>query len=167
MGDAMTHLILLRHGIALPHGTPGMLDDDRPLTQDGEERIKQIAEGLRRLKLGIDAVFTSPLPRARRTAEIAAEVLGLEDRLEDTDALRVGRSAPSIRSWVEARSEARVMIVGHDPSFSDLVGLLTGATGNPSTFALKKGGVAVFRCGPRGYCLEWLATPRLFRRLSG
>jgi phosphohistidine phosphatase len=163
----MTHLILMRHGIALPHGTPGMLDDDRPLTEEGEERIAEIAEGLERLKLGLDVILTSPLPRARRTAEIVAEVLGLEDRLEIADALRAGRSAGSIRTWLETRPEPRVMIVGHDPSFSDLVGLLTCATGDSGSFALKKGGVAAFRCDPGRYWLEWLATPRLFRKLGG
>jgi phosphohistidine phosphatase len=163
----MTNLILLRHGIALPHGTPGMLDDDRPLTEEGEQRMVQIAEGLNRLKLRLDAIFTSPLIRARRTAEIAATALGLEKRLEVTDALRAGRSAPSIRSWVEARPEARMMIVGHDPNFSDLVGLLSGAIGNPSSFALKRGGMAAFRHDSGVYHLEWLAPPRLFRKLGG
>src|SRR4051812_2946190 len=45
-GAGMTELYILRHGIAYPHGTPGMADDDRPLTPKGEERCKQISKGL-------------------------------------------------------------------------------------------------------------------------
>src|SRR6267154_2788646 len=97
----MMRLYLLRHGIAVAHGTPGVAETDRPLTPKGEKRVRQIAEGLERLGIEPDRILTSPLPRARRTAEIVAEVLGLEDRLEIADALRAGRSAGSIRTWVE------------------------------------------------------------------
>jgi len=47
----MTELYVLRHGIAVPHGTPGIAEDDRPLTPEGEKRMKQIGKGLRRLDL--------------------------------------------------------------------------------------------------------------------
>jgi phosphohistidine phosphatase len=161
----MTHLILLRHGIAIPEPAPGMVDDDRPLTEKGESRMEEIAEGLERLGLKLDRIITSPLPRARRTAEIVAEVLGIEDRLENADELRAGRSAASILTWVETRPEERIMTVGHNPSFSDLAGLLAGVKRDASTFELKKGGAAAFQRLGEGYRLDWLATPRLLRRL--
>ena len=163
----MERLYLLRHGIAVPHGSPEFEDDDRPLTPKGGRRIKQIARGLERLGLEVDRIASSPLPRALETAEIVARVLGLEDRLETDDALRSGRSAESIREWLGSRPEARLMIVGHDPSFSDLVGMLTVGEAGRNLASLRKGGLAALRGKSEGgYGLEWLARPALFRRLT-
>src|SRR3954447_18218434 len=120
----MTQLYLLRHGVAVPHGTPGIPDDQRPLTPEGEKHVKQVARGLRRLDLGLERIVTSPLPRAKKTAEITADVLGISELLETADALRADRDARSIRDWVLTRPEAILMLVGHDPSLSELIGLM-------------------------------------------
>ena len=61
----MTDLFILRHGIAIPHGTPGIADDERPLTSKGERRIHQVGRGLAALRLGVEKIVTSPLPRPR------------------------------------------------------------------------------------------------------
>lgn len=158
----------MRHGIAVPHGTEGMEDDERPLTSKGERRTRQMAQGLRRLKLKLDRIVTSPLPRALRTAEVVAETLEIEYLLETNDVLRAGASAESIRDWLPSRPEPRVMLVGHDPAFSELITLLaTGRTGSPIC-ELRKGGIAAFRDHPDGRLrLDWLARPRLIRRLLG
>jgi phosphohistidine phosphatase len=163
----MNRLYLLRHGIAVPFGTPGIDDDDRPLTPKGEKRMRQIARGLNKLDLKLDRIVSSPVPRALRTAELVADVLELKGHLETDEALRPGNSAASIRDWLKERAEARLMIVGHDPAFSELVGLL--ATGEPrlSVAELKKGGVAAFCAEPEGELkLDWLAPPKLIRRLA-
>jgi len=161
----MNRLYLVRHGIAVPHGDPDFADDDRPLTPQGVDHIRQVARGLKRLKGKLDRIVTSPLPRAARTAHILADGLGLVDDLESADALRADRSAASIREWVSARPEGRLMIVGHNPSFSDLIGLLlTGDHSLPSV-ELRKGGIAAFTFGPDGAVrLDWIARPRLLRR---
>ena len=72
----MNQLYLLRHGLAVPHGTPGIEDDDRPLTPDGERRVRPIGRGLKRLKVKVVRIATSPLPRALKTAQIVAEAPG-------------------------------------------------------------------------------------------
>ena len=162
----MQRLYLLRHGIAVPHGSPEYADDDRPLTSKGERRVRQVAHSLRRLRLKLDRIVTSPLPRARRTAEIVAEVLDAAYLLEESDALRAGRDAASIRDWLPGRAEPRLMLVGHDPAFSDLVGLLTAGTPRPIG-PLHKGGLAAFVAEPDGHFrLDWLLRPRIIRRLS-
>src|SRR4051794_19229019 len=155
----MNRLYLLRHGIAVAHGTEGYADDDRPLTAKGERRAREIAKGLRDLGLELERIVTSPLPRARRTAEIVADVLGLDDLLESAEELRAGNDAPSIKRWLDTRTEARLMIVGHAPAFSDLVGLL--ATGKPEPICvLRKGGIAAFNNrGDGRLMLDWLARP--------
>jgi phosphohistidine phosphatase len=164
----MTRLFLVRHGIALPHGSPGVAEDDRPLTPRGERRVRRIARGLRRLGVEPDRVITSPLPRARRTAEIIAGVLDLTDRLEEADALRAGNPATAIAAWLGPQAGDDLMLVGHDPSLTDLLGLLIGLTSPPLPFGLKKGGIAALRRGEGDrYTLQWLATPRLIRGLLG
>jgi phosphohistidine phosphatase len=160
----MQDLYLLRHGLAVPHGTPGFEDDDRPLTPEGERRIRQIGRGLRKLGLKLDRIATSPLPRASRTAELVADSLAIPDLVEVVDELRAGRDAASIRDWLATRGESRLMIVGHDPAFSDLVGLLvTGSLDRPIC-ELRKGGIAALRGTPGdSYLIDWIARPKVFR----
>jgi phosphohistidine phosphatase len=163
----MVRLYLLRHGVAVPHGTAGYEDDQRPLTRQGERRVEEIARGLRRLATQLDRILTSPLPRARRTAEIVAKVLKREAILEEADALGADRDAASIRDWVRTRPEPRLMLVGHNPAISDLVGLLISGEVGPPVCALRKGGLAALRGHPDGGLrLDWLARPRLLRRLA-
>ncbi|QDV36679.1 phosphohistidine phosphatase SixA [Tautonia plasticadhaerens] len=163
----MRTLYVLRHGIAHPHATPEFEEDERPLTLKGRRRMREIARGLRRLKVRPDRILTSPLPRARETAEIVAKRLGLADRVELAEALRVDRPAESIRAWLDDQEGDEVMIVGHNPTFSALISVLPIGPGAPTVTELKKGGLACFSVGgPGAYRLEWLAPPRLIRRLA-
>lgn len=163
----MVELTILRHGIAVEHGTPGIPDDDRPLTPKGEKRLGEIAAGLVAIGVDLDRIVTSPLPRARRTAEIVAEALGLEDRLEDDSVLRSGGAAGEVVDWLRDRPEDRLMIVGHNPMLDELLSLLVLGDPHALPFSLKKGGVAALRRWdekPDRYEIAWLATPRLLRR---
>jgi phosphohistidine phosphatase len=162
----MERLFLLRHGIAVPPGTPGIADEDRALTPSGRRRTRQVARGLEALGLDVERIVTSPLRRARETAEIAAEALGREEALEENEALGADRSAESVAVWLGARSEASLLLVGHNPWISDLVGLL--CTGSPrGSIELRKAGVAALTGRMEGgYSLDWLARPRLLRRLG-
>lgn len=164
----MERLYVVRHGVAVEYGTPGVADDDRPLTEEGERKFRQAAKGLKRLGLEVDRVVTSPLPRARRTAEILVEVLGSDLHLEEEPRLRAGSSASEVGRWLSSRTEERLAIVGHNPWCSDLVELLTtGAErGSSCLCELNKGGVAALRAtGDEGWKLDWLATQGLLRRL--
>src|SRR5690606_26058195 len=164
--ELVRRLYVLRHGIAYPHGTPVFGEDERPLTPKGARQMKKVAKALRRLGVAPDRIVTSPLTRARQTAEIVAGVLGLGDRLEQADALRADRPAASIRSWLEGQPGDAVMIVGHNPALSDLLSVLPIGEGAPPLGELDKGGIACFSVeGPGGYRLEWLATAELMRRV--
>jgi phosphohistidine phosphatase len=166
----MNELFVLRHGIAVPYGTPGVPEDDRPLTRKGEERMKEIGRGLAAIGLEVDRIVSSPLPRALRTAEIVAIELDLADRLETSDILSAGSDVMAIRDWLRTRTDERLMIVGHDPAFSDLVGLLVlGETGR-LPLELKKGGIAALLASepsPPLFKIGWIAPPRLLRRMGG
>jgi len=166
----MWELYIVRHGIAVDHGTPGIPDDERPLTPKGERRMREVARGLAALDLPVDRIASSPLPRAWRTAEIVAEGLGMAGAVEVADVLRAGGSARDAADWLALQPEAPLMIVGHNPALDELLGLLL--TGDPSAlpFTFKKGAVAALT-RPGGdsdrHALRWAAPPRLLRKLSG
>lgn len=163
----MEALYLLRHGPAYPHGAPEFAEDERPLTPKGRRKVRRAASGLDVLKLGLERIVSSPLPRARETAEIVAEAVGLGDRVELDEALRADRTAEEVRGWLESRPERRLMIVGHDPWISDLVGLLATGRVAPAFCRLRKGGLAAFvRRFDGSWGLDWLARPRLLRKIG-
>lgn len=163
----MDALYVVRHGIAVPHGTPGISDDERPLTPKGEGRMKEIGRGLAALGLEVDRIVTSPLPRALRTAQILGRQLDLDDRLEIADVLTAGSSPLAIRDWLDERTEERLMIVGHNPTFSELVGLLVLGEAGRLPLELKKGGIAALSASESSRALfriDWIAPPRLLCR---
>ena len=163
----MKTLYVVRHGVAVPFGTEGIADDERTLTEQGERKVRGIGRGLKRLRIKLNAITSSPLPRASRTAEILATELGLSESLNFADALRADQSATQIREWLHGCVEEHLMIVGHNPSFSDLIGLLLGAGSSHLHLELRKGGIAAFTVGDGGtYQLDWLARPRLLRNLG-
>lgn len=163
----MTELYILRHGIAVARDTPGIAGDDRPLTATGRKRMRQIGRGLRRLDIEPDRIVSSPLPRAWQTAEIAADALGISDRLEASEMLRDDRDPQAIREWLRSRTDGRLMIVGHNPGLSHLLSLLVTGSTDSLPCELKKGAVAALSSGDGGgYALDWIAPPRILRRLG-
>ena len=154
-------LYFLRHGIAADAAPDGGGDAARPLTEEGIEKMRAAAHGLRRLGVQLDALLSSPLVRAHQTATIVARELRLELRL--ADALAPGCDVERLLGLLaEQRGAERVMVVGHEPDFSMLTGALTGG----SRVALKKGGLArvdldVLAEGTG--TLVWLLPPRAMR----
>jgi len=118
---------LLRHGDA-EEGSP---DFDRRLTAKGERQARKAGEGLRALGVRIDSCLASPKLRAADTARIACEPLDVEVTLEP--ALEGG----SFDAEALAAGRGDVLLVGHEPDFSEAVRSLTGAR-----VRMKKGGVA-------------------------
>jgi phosphohistidine phosphatase len=164
----VNELYLLRHGIAVDPGSSGLPDDARPLTEKGIKRMRQIAGGLRTLDLELEAIVSSPLVRAKETAEIVAGALGMSDRLETSNVLETGSDPAKIERWLRQRAEGRLMLVGHNPTLSELVSLLVVGTRKSPICDLKKGGIAALlrTHGSSGlYELSWLAPPRLLRKL--
>jgi phosphohistidine phosphatase len=161
-------LYLLRHGIAFPHGTPDYAEDERPLTPEGIDRMKQVARGLARLELNLDRIVTSPLPRALQTAQLAAEAMDRAEALQTSDILLPGRRAESIASWLADQDDAALMLVGHNPALSDLVSLLLVGRVGSLSFELRCAGVAALARDEPGepYTLDWIARPRLLKRIG-
>lgn len=162
----------MRHGIAVDRGEPGFAEDAaRPLTGKGRRQLRQIAPGLRRLAGRLDWILSSPLVRARQTAEIIAAELNLEKRLEFSNALAPG-GAPALllRQLGRAKSAPdKLLLVGHEPDLSRFVSLLL--TGGPDLqLELKKGGICKLEAqtlrADRCATLAWLLTPKQLKRLA-
>lgn len=162
----MMKLYILRHGIAVERGTEGYEDDTRrPLTPKGERRMKQIARAMKKLELSFDLILSSRLIRARQTAEIVAKTLKLVDHLKFSEHLAPdGDSKNLIRDLDHLLQQPKsVLLVGHEPYLSDLLGtLLVGKSTLHVNF--KKGGLCLLTADKlrHGPCatLEWLMTPR-------
>ena len=152
---------LVRHGPAVPRGTPGIEDDARPLTKEGRERTREAAQGIRALKLGIDAIWTSPLPRALETAEILARALRLPSP-KQTDALAAGTIR--MMKFLRGVKAACPALVGHEPDLGEAVAFLTG--GRPDAFPMKKAGLAVLDLARKGGTLSLFVTPAALRALG-
>jgi len=164
-------LYMVRHGIAFSHGTPGMAEDERPLTKEGTKKMQEAAKGLRAIDCIPEAILSSPLPRARQTAEIVLEALGKQIPLILVDALAPAGNRQDVYREIRKRQNSQsVMLVGHQPSLGEMAGDI--AWGSPERFVeLKKGGACALEIeavtpSPRG-TLVWLLTPSILRGLAG
>jgi phosphohistidine phosphatase len=159
-------LYILRHAIAVERGTPGYENDfERPLTAEGEEKLRRIARAMCALDLSFDLILSSPFVRARQTAERVAAVLKHRKGLELRDSLGADSDPRAFVAELKASGSTleRLLLVGHEPFLSSLVALLTTGT-LKSCVVLKKAGlckltVTSLRVG-RCATLEWLLTPR-------
>lgn len=156
-------LYILRHGIAAEKGDPKYpKDEDRPLTEEGQKKTLKVARRMKELGLGFDLILSSPLARARQTAEIAASVLGCKNKLKFTTHLAPeGNKKTLLREIGRRRS---VLLVGHEPYLSELIStFLSGTAG--LRIELKKAGLCKLAVNRLRYgrcaTLEWLATPKL------
>jgi phosphohistidine phosphatase len=161
-------LLIIRHAAAVPRGTPGMADDDRPLTPQGKTKFRAAAKGLARVVDRPDVLLTSPLPRAKATADIAALAFRrIEAKIEPALA---GESVEGIVAALRKLSSAQIVaIVGHEPALSVLLARLLGAS-QPDRLSFRKGGAALVDLpdgpGAPGR-LEWFLKPRILRTLAG
>jgi phosphohistidine phosphatase len=157
MGSPTT-LYLVRHAIAAERGEDWPDDDKRPLTARGVARFKESVDGLSRLDVAVDEIFTSPLVRAKQTAEILAGGLPGKPTVKVLDALSPGHAPGSVLAQL-ARTARRRRLA--------LVGHLIGA-GRALTF--KKGGVCRIDVeslsSRRPGALNWFVTPKVLRGLS-
>jgi phosphohistidine phosphatase len=155
-------LHFLRHGEA-EERRPGLPDGERRLTPAGIREMRDVALGMRALDLRLDAILTSPLARARDTARIVAEALGMQSGEE---AWIVGARVADLAEGLAGMPPgARVLLVGHEPDFSVMVGDLVGG----GAVRMRKAGLAcveVASLAPGGGELQWLLTPAQLRRLG-
>jgi phosphohistidine phosphatase len=151
-------LWLLRHGEAVPHDEAP--DDERELTDRGRDQSRAAGRALNALEVEVHLCFTSPKVRARETAELACDFLGVEPI--DDDSLAEGFDGEAALDLMGAAgADQRVLVVGHEPDFSQVVYDLTGGRVD-----FKKGGLAGIRLdGSRGELIV-LLRPRETDRIG-
>lgn len=161
-------LVIFRHGPA-EEKSPGESDDVRALTREGARKVRQAGKGLRRLIRRPELILTSPKRRAVQTAEILGKIF--RRKPQEMAELASQDAEGILRGLGEYRADP-MLIVGHEPVLSELIGLLCFGVQREGAVELKKAGCAgveVERTGPsaRGQGrLLWLMTAKELRRLG-
>jgi phosphohistidine phosphatase len=155
---AQQQLWLLRHGEAVPHESKA--DVDRELTARGQRQSIAAGEAFARLGLEFAACYTSPLKRAAETAELACKPLNVTP--EEREELGKGFDLDAVGELLAEHDDgARILVIGHNPSFAQVVLDLTGARVD-----FKKGGVAAVRVSAGRGELIALMRPRELESLA-
>ena len=151
-------LWLLRHGEAEPHGSAP--DFQRALTAKGEDQSRQAGAALARMGIAPAACYSSPKVRARETARLACASLGVG--VEEADSLAGDFDVGALRDLLSGHDGGDcVLIVGHEPDFSQLVHDLTARVD------VKKGGLVQLAIeGRRGELISLLRPRQITTMVS-
>lgn len=172
MAPTSLELYLVRHAVAAERG-PDFPDDNlRPLTEEGIEKFARAVAGLRAIGVTLDLVLTSPLQRARETADLLAAGLRPKPKVVVVDALAPDHTLAQVLAAVAkaastGRGASRLALVGHEPDLGEMAAKLLGARG---AVEFRKGAVCridVDRAMPAGPgTLRWFLPPRVLRGLA-
>ena len=148
-------LYFLRHGEAdWPNWDKP--DSQRPLTEDGKKELRRIARFLHKCDFEVDAIYSSPLPRAAQTAEIVATEFDMQAAEEKT--LAPGFDKAALARLLVAHPHDKLLLVGHEPDFGEVIEALTGGAVKMSKAGLAR--VDLLPGSLHGY-LVWLLPPRV------
>ena len=161
-------LYLVRHGLAEERGAKWPDDGKRPLSADGISRLKKSARGLDRIDVKFDVILTSPLVRARQTADIMSAEMDGHPAIVNVESLLPGAPFASLVTDLEKQiRKTRIALVGHEPGIGELAARLIGSR-HPIEF--KKGSVAridIDQIPPAGPGdLRWMMPPKFMRALK-
>lgn len=162
----MTELYIIRHGIAADREKYHQ-DFDRPLTDIGHQKTQKVAQKLIDMNYHFDLILTSPLLRAKQTADILKKT-GLSNYLEASIYLTPGGDIHGWLNWLENWQKTNhnsLAIIGHEPDLSHWAEMLIwGEIKNK--IVLKKAGIIGLTLpeteNPIGKSLLfWLTSPKL------
>lgn len=158
----MLHLYLIRHAEAVPTNDPNFRDADRPLTEKGRADARRLGEVLAEHGIRFQAILTSPLVRAKETAELLAAGLGsLAPTVEEIEELAPGEKFRRLDRELIKREGDAIALVGHQPDLGDYAARLIGS--KKASIKLDKPGIACVACDdpPGKDCGEliWLLSP--------
>jgi phosphohistidine phosphatase len=165
-------IYLIRHADAMD-ADAGMTDAERPLSEEGREKMRKGAKGLRNLLSGsfppLDAVLTSPLLRAVESARIIAREVNDNEEVVDCPPLAEGSRWEDLVPFLgKYPKSGRVALVGHEPDLGKLAGWLL-APESGASIPLKKGAGICFELeepSPRPQAeMLWFLTPKQLRQL--
>lgn len=162
-------IILVRHAIAFERDRARWRDDRaRPLTPEGKQKFRKVAAGLARWLPPVERMITSPLVRARQTAELLTEVAGWPKAI-DSPELAPQSSPAAVLAMLRAERTRCIALVGHEPALSALLSLCVAGSEVNLPLQMKKGGIAriAFSADVRAGKAALLAfiPPRALRRM--
>jgi phosphohistidine phosphatase len=167
------NLYLMRHGIAADKNQPSETDDARrPLSPKSLKRTRRIAKGIRRLSIAFDVILSSPLARARQTADIVGAELDNETRVEEIPSLAPDGGFDQLMAGLARyQNHQHLLLVGHKPLLGEVLSsLLAGVPAPRINFEFKKGAlcrVEVASLAPlEPGRLTWFLTPKQLRMLG-
>jgi phosphohistidine phosphatase len=163
-------ILLLRHAEAEALGEKNHYEDEaRALTEAGRKQVQALSRGLKLLELRLDCIVSSPLLRARQTAEIVMEGLKFPERMLIWQELAPGCSAAKLfQRFSDISGRESVLLVGHEPDIGLLAShLLYGS--NKGSIPFKKGGICCIQTHQNtallGGQLKWMLPPKLLAKL--
>lgn len=162
-------LYLIRHGLAAERGDAHPDDAKRPLTSKGIQRLRQEGKALVALDAAFDVILTSPLVRARQTAETLAAGFRDAPPVVTSSALAPGGTYNAIIEEIARQAHRRrhIALVGHEPGIGELAARLLGLR---SPLEFRKGAICridVTALPPTGPGqLRWFLTPRILRKIG-
>lgn len=160
-------IYFVRHASAGQKKLSGKKDEKRPLDADGVQQGTQMGRILSSMEIGVDAIISSPLKRATQTAALIANEIGYEGKLHIENALRPEAKYEHFRDMLRDYSKHEsIMVVGHNPNFSDFLGRTVAGSGERAHLDMRKGAVAKVESKQKKYVLDWLLTPRLAKAAS-
>lgn len=159
----MLELYMIRHGFAGKNLEDETLDEERSLKKKGKDQIKGIAKGLKGLKISFDLILTSPLLRAKESAELLNAYCSNTKEATVTDLLKPDSSYTGLITFLNGLKDAeKIALVGHEPFLSGFASYCLSKSKN-SLLNLKKGGVLMLEVDKiikPGQCmLSWLLEP--------
>jgi phosphohistidine phosphatase len=157
-------LYLLRHADAGDSATWPGVDAERPLSKKGRRQAKALARALRDLRFEVDAVITSPLIRAAQTAKPIAKAAGVDVTTDERLGYDFGKRELAAIVKQLGPGMQRVVLVGHDPGFTEVASFLVGASLPMAKGALARIDLAEREVKAGSGALRWLLPPDAIAR---
>jgi len=168
--DKPVDCLLFRHGIAVAREEWEGKDVDRPLTEKGKRRVREVAAGLRRLDVRPTVIYASPARRALETAQLLHGLLARPSLMQLRDELLPEAPPAEVISLIqELPPESCVICIGHEPQLGMAASVLLSGRASAS-FPLKKAGACLIELAipakPGRGALRWWLTPGQLRAIG-
>ena len=159
-------IYFLRHASAGQHLINPKKDEKRALDKEGIEQCGYVGRALAAIESQVDCIVSSPLKRATQTASLVGNEMGYEGKLQIDAALRPGATVADFRRLLEKyAAQESIMVVGHNPNLSQVLGTVICGSGCEASVELKKGAVARVEMRRSSGTLTWCLTPKALRAL--
>ncbi|HEV2963641.1 MAG TPA: phosphohistidine phosphatase SixA [Candidatus Angelobacter sp.] len=157
----------LRHASAGKKMLNAQKDERRPLDEEGVLQARYVGRMLATLDVQVECIISSPLKRALQTASLVANELAFENPVHTEDALRPEATFDLFQEMLAGyRKHEAVIVVGHNPSFTEFFSKTISENSGTAQIEFKKGAVAKVEMRGRSGILHWLVTPKIARTLQ-